>query len=232
MDDRPWGQASFDSTQETSLDPPAAADDAAFPWPPGPRVSALDALGETIRQSLLEPTRFFRALPVQSPLGPALVYYVLLAVAGAGIMLFWGSVFALFVEPGSLPGALLGVGDGDFGARLAEFLFSPLASLIGLGIGTLVVHLALVIFGGARNGLGATLRALAYTAASQLFVILPGIGIFVAMGWWLALAVIGLREVHGTTTGRAVAAILAPIVAVFMFLVVVGIFAALVSLSL
>jgi len=232
MDDRPWGQASFDSTRETSLDPAAAADDTAFPWPPGPRVSALDALGETIRRSLFEPTRFFRAMPVHSPLGPALVYYALTSVASAGIMLFWGTVFGLFVAPGSPLAGLLGVGDGDFGARLVDFLLSPLASLFGLVIGALVFHVALVIFGGARNGLGATLRALAYAAASQLFVILPAIGIFVAMGWWLVLAVIGLREVHGTTTGRAVAAILAPIVAIFMFLFVVGIFVALVSLSL
>lgn len=231
MDDRPWGQASFDQTDQASVDPAATADDAAFPWPPGPRVSALDALGETIRRSLFEPTRFFRALPLSSPLGPALFYYVLLGVAGAGIMLFWGTFFALFVSPGGGLALLLGVGDGDFGARLVDFLLSPLLSLLGLSIGALVIHIALVVFGGARNGFGATLRALAYSAASQLWFILPAIGIFVAIGWWFVLAVIGLREVHGTSTGRAVAAVIVPPLVFFTLLVVLGVLAALLTLA-
>lgn len=231
MDDRPWGQASFDPTDQASADPAATADDAAFPWPPGPRLSALDALGETIRRSLFEPTRFFRAMPLSSPLGPALFYYVLIGVASAGIMLFWGTFFALFLSPGGALAMMLGVGDGDFGARLVDFLLSPLVSLLGLAIAALVVHVALVIFGGARNGLGATLRALAYTAASQLFVILPAIGIFLAMGWWFVLAVIGLREVHGTSTGRALAAIVVPLLAFFTLVLVLGVIAALLTLA-
>ncbi len=231
MDDRPWGEASFDPTREAPSDAAAAPDGGTFPWPPGPRLSLLDALGETIRLSLFEPTRFFRAMPLSSSLGAALVYYVLMGVAGAGIMLFWGTVFAFFVAPGGTLAVLLGVGDGDFGTRLVDFLLSPLASLVGLVILALVVHVTLAIFGGARNGLGATLRALSYTAASQLFVIVPAIGIFVAIGWWLALAVIGLREVHGTSTGRAVAAVIVPPLVLFMFLVVLGILAALLSLA-
>ncbi|MFO7261921.1 MAG: YIP1 family protein [bacterium] len=231
MDDRPLEQASFDQTTREASPDPATAAEAAFPWPPGPRLSTLDALGETIRRSLLEPTRFFRAMPVSSPLGPAVVYYLLLAVAGAGITLFWGTVFASFVAPGSFLAVLLGVGDGDFGARLVGFLLSPLSSLVFLGIAALIVHVGLVIFRGAHNGLGATLRALAYTGATQLFVVVPLIGTFAAMAWWFVLAVIGLREVHGTTTGRALAAILAPAIALFVLGVILAGLAALVTLA-
>src|SRR5690606_38681498 len=88
-----------------------------------------------------------------------------------------------------------------------------------------------VIFGGARNGLGATLRAHAYTAASQLFVILPAIGIFLAMGWWFVLADIGLRVVHGTSTGRALAAIVLPVLPCFPPVLVRGVVAALLTLA-
>jgi hypothetical protein len=229
MDDRPWGQASFDSTRDTWLDPHATTDDSAFPWPPGPRLSTLDALGETIRRSLFEPTRFFRAMPRPSPLGAAIVYYALMSVAGAGIMLFWGSVFALLVEPDGLVAGLLGVGHSDAGSRLLGFLLSPLQSLVGLGIGALIVHAALFIFGGARNGLGATFRALAYTAATQLWVILPGIGLFVAAAWWFVVAIIGLREAHGTTTGRAAAAVIVPIVGLLALAIVLAGLAAVLS---
>lgn len=231
MADYSFEQSPSDPAHQTSADPADTADDAAFPWPPGLRVSALDALGETIRRSLFEPSRFFRALPLPSPLGPALVYYVLMSVASAGIMLFWGTFFALFVSPGGALAVLLGVGDGDFGARLVDFLLSPLLSLLGLAIGALVIHVALVVFGGARNGFGATLRALAYTGASQLWFILPAIGIFVVMGWWFVLATIGLREVHGTSTGRAVAAVVVPPLVFFTLVVVLGVLAALLTLA-
>src|SRR5690606_37154316 len=176
-------------------------------------------------------TRFFRAMPVSSPPGPAGEYYLLLAVAGGGITRFWGAVFASFVARGSFLAGLLGGGYSDFGVRLVGFLLSPLSSLGVPGIAALIVHVGLVLFRGAHNGLGATLRALAYTGATQLFVVVLLIGTFAAMAWWFVLAVIGLREVHGTTTGRALAAILAPAIALFVLGVILAGLAALVTLA-
>ncbi len=129
-------------------------------------------------------------------------------------------------------GPLLGAGAGDWGGRLVDFLLAPLVSLVGLAVLSVIIHVALVVFGGARNGFGASLRALAYAAGAQLLVIVPVLGIFLALGWWLVLAVVGLREVHGTSTGRAAAAVLVPPLVLFGLLLVLGVFAVLFTFAL
>lgn len=229
MDDRPEGQSSFDTTsdQPEGTGALAAEHGPGFPWPPRPRESALQALAETLRRSLFQPTQFFRALPPDAPLGPALLYYLVIGVLAAGIGLFWGSLFAVVAPGDGVLAAMLGAGEGDWGWRVVEFLLSPLWLVLVLYVVAAIVHVALVIFGGARRGFGGSLRALAYAVGPQLLVIVPVVGYIAAAVWGLVLSVIGLREVHGTSTGRALAAVLAPLLLLlipiaFLLFVAVG----------
>jgi hypothetical protein len=82
--------------------------------------------------------------------------------------------------------------------------------LVGLYIVAGVLHVVLLILRGANRGYGATLRVFCFSAGPQLFTIVPFIGPAVGGVWSLVVTVIGLREVHKTTTGKAVAAVLLP----------------------
>ncbi|MBT3268859.1 hypothetical protein HN371_17020 [Candidatus Poribacteria bacterium] len=69
-------------------------------------------------------------------------------------------------------------------------------------------HLLLRLFGGARRGFVGTFRALAYVNGSLATISwAPCIGPVIALVWGAYLEIIGLREVHDTTTARAAAAV-------------------------
>jgi hypothetical protein len=56
----------------------------------------------------------------------------------------------------------------------------------------------------------ATFRVVCYASSPEVFQIVPICGGLVGGVWGFAISVVGLREVHRTTTGKAAAAVLLP----------------------
>ena len=96
-------------------------------------------------------------------------------------------------------------------------IFVPIALAIWSGI----LHLCLYLVGGAREGYEATFRVVSYSSVTGIFNAIPCVGILASL-WGLVLTVIGLRETHKTTTGKAVAALAIPLGIVVTFIVIVG----------
>jgi hypothetical protein len=103
-------------------------------------------------------------------------------------------------------------------------LFSPAFVLVGAFISSAILHVCLLITGGAKNGFEATFRVVAYaTGATAFFQLLPFCGGVIGGIWAIVAEVLGAREIHETTTGRALLAVLLPLilccgcVAVLMF---------------
>ena len=218
----------------THAPPPDAGADVAgrdrFPWPPGPREPALSALAETCRRCMFEPTRFFRSLSPDSPLGPALVYAIVLGVLSAGVSLFWSALFTFAGVNEGFLAALVGAG-GDWAWNVVSFLFSPLWLVIVLYVSTAIYHVGLIILGGASKGFGGTLRVMCYSWSPDILLVVPVLGPLVAFIWWIVLIVVGAREVHGTTTARAAAAMLLPFFVGMGLLFMIAVFAALFTLE-
>lgn len=191
-----------------------------FPWPPAEGESILDAVARTWTGSALSPAAFFRAMPRSGGTGAALLYFVPLAVVVAGIELFWAVVLGA-PDPGPLLGRV-GVDSGPPNPLL-DFLLAPLVMVAGLFVGAAVTHAVLAIIGGARHGPGTTLRVYCYTYSPAVLAIVPWVGMVAAALWGLVIAVIGLREAHETTGFRAAAAILLPVVALFLLLALVAV---------
>ncbi len=89
---------------------------------------------------------------------------------------------------------------------------SPLWVLVSVFIRAAILHLMLIIVGGNRHGWDATFRAVGYSAGPQLFAIIPWCGDVVSFFWQMVLIIIGARELHETTTGRVVLAVILPFV--------------------
>lgn len=184
-----------------------------FPWPPADDASAAERLARTWQDSVFRPSAFFSAMPRRASLGGPLLYYLIIGVTAAAIRLFWRLSFAaLFAESDSPMLRLLRM--GDTGSPLVEFLLTPLVLLLTIGLATVITHFALWIVGGAREGMATTTSVLAYSAGPQLFAVVPVLGTIVASIWSVVLLVIGLREAHGITTARAVAAVLLPLLVI------------------
>jgi hypothetical protein len=73
-----------------------------------------------------------------------------------------------------------------------------------------MLHLFLMIAGGAKAGFEATFRVVSYSVSPFLFMVIPYCGMPIMMLWALTLAMIGLRDAHETTGGKATAAVLFP----------------------
>jgi len=95
--------------------------------------------------------------------------------------------------------------------------------LLFIFIGGAWIHLWVYLLGGRKShGYRQTVKALAYGVTPVCVVgWVPLIGGLAGGIWALVVAVIGLRELHGMTTGKAIAAYLLPAAITFIVIVVI-----------
>jgi hypothetical protein len=168
------------------------------------------SLLRTWRDSLFQPAAFFRRLAWEGSLARPLLYYLLVSITSAFFVLLWRSTDAPLLPAAFRPEAPL--------APLVQFFFEPFAALIGLGVGVLVLQLFAIILAPARRGMRATARVFCYSAGPAVFTAAPILGPIVGAVWSLILLVMGLREAHRTTSGRAAAIVFIPLVCFIMVL--------------
>jgi hypothetical protein len=202
------------------------------PPPNRPSASAGGASGEfnlsdpvgtfisTARGVILSPVGFFRGMQKSGNYVGPLVFTVICAVIGGlltGIISF-------------LSGLLIGDFGTAIGGLIGGIFLTPIFAVIGLFIVAGILHLLVMLLVKPNAGFEATYRVTAYLSVLYLVSWLgaiPILGILVSLAltvYGIVLGVIGVRETHSTTTGRAAAVVLIP--AVVFFLLGVLLFAA------
>jgi hypothetical protein len=196
-----------------------------LPLPEGTTTSPYDlsdpvgSFVDVVRRVVLQPRAFFANLPRQgSVLGP-LVFALIcieLSVVLVGLLTFLGT-------PGGITWLFGARGDQGFLAFLGGLVIAPIAGTVGLFLTALVTHLLVIlVVGSGHSGFGATFRVVAYSSVTSLAGWLPFIGWIFSL-YRLFLAIVGIREMHATTTGRALLVVVLPaIVILVLVLVVVG----------
>jgi hypothetical protein len=192
------------------FDTSESGSDIRFPWPPADGASVVGAFVQTWQGATFQPTSFFRALPERASVGAAVLYYLPLGIIIAGAELFWSLVLA--------PAAPR---DNMLPSPLVQFLLSPLLLLVSLFLSSLVTHALLAMFGAASRDYSTTTRVFAFAYSPMIFTVVPVLGTIVGFVWMVVCAIIGVREAHRTSTGRAAAAILIPVA---FALIVLGLF--------
>jgi hypothetical protein len=190
--------------------------------PPPPRVSRgvsggdfdyrelVPSLIQTAREVLLNPVNFFRSVPRQGDFVSPLLFAIICAVISAILSGIIG--FLINVVSGNAVGNAIG-------GLIGTIIIIPIVTAIGLFVWAAIYHvLILLIVRPSHEGYEATFRVVAYASALQLVAWLsaiPILGALVAIVvgiYGVVLSVIGIREIHSTTTGRAVAVVLIPVV--------------------
>ncbi len=190
--------------------PPSVAP---IPWEDPSRPPA-EALIETVKLFVTDMTQGFRRMPVGGDIARPLLYAVIVGSIGPIV----AQIYSLF-----LPNPILGMlqerfagqpGSGLFARSAATGLFGivfvPVAVVIGLFIGAGIIHVCLMVVGGANSGFIATFRVMCYASTAQLAQVVPLIGWLVALVFTGVLEVKGLEIAHRTTVGKAIAALLIP----------------------
>ena len=111
-----------------------------------------------------------------------------------------------------VPGVPRGIGDP-----------APIAGAVGVFLSALVTHLlVLLVVGSGHSGFGSTFRVVSYSSVTSLLGWIPFVGWLFTL-YRLYLATVGIREMHSTTTGRALLVVLLPAILILVLvLVLVG----------
>jgi hypothetical protein len=172
----------------------------------------VESFVDTVRRVVLQPVGFFAALPRSGSLLNPLIF----ALICTEISVILGGILGLVgVREGFVAGYGFQVPENqDFGEFIGSVIFAPIGGVIGVfvvaGIGQLVVRL---VVGATNSGFGATFRVASYTGVTSLVSWIPIIGGILAL-YGIYLAVVGIREMHGTTTGKALLVVLIPVIVV------------------
>jgi hypothetical protein len=183
------------------------------------------SIGERIKGFLFSPSKTFDASK-EDTIGDAFKYFVvILAIFAVIIAVLIAVLFSLFSEMFGKPGIPVMPFKAAMGPLLAVgfFIFVLVGGIIGVFIDGLWLHLWVYVVGG-RNGVGQTIKAVMYGATpSYLLGWIPIVGIIAGI-WTLIVGIIGVRQLHELSTGKAV---LAVILAIIIPAIIIGtIFAA------
>ena len=209
---------------------PVAAAQSGLAWEQRAELGFFPALLETIRLVLLEPKAAFAAMKTVGGLGAPLFFFVLVATVGGAAGVFYQGVYSS-LETAKTPQ------EQAFAAMMTStvtigitIMLLPLLFAAVAFISAGVVHLALILVGGAKRPFEATFRVACYAGGSTAILqLLPICGAFISSIWNFIAMVIGLSEVHGIGRGRAALAVLLPSIVCCGLLVagVIGLVAAL-----
>ena len=200
------------------------AEPGGFPWPPPEDGAVLASFGETWKSATFDPGSFFGRMPARGGTGAAILYYLVLGILLAGVNLFWNMTGVFTAGADEALAAELGIGSMD---PIIGFLLSPLVLLFALLVSAGICHVLLLMFGGARNGFGTTIRVFCFAYSPMAFGVVPFLGALVGTIWMVVLSIIGLREAHQADGWKAALAVLLPFVlALGMLILAVLFFAA------
>jgi hypothetical protein len=157
-------------------------------------------------------------MPVSGGVGSPLLYAVILGYLGlvattlynlvfSGLM---GSSFRSFGGQYAQLEQLQDMLEGGVGATV-QLVTGPLWIVLGAFIGAGILHVMLMILGGANRDFEATFRVVCYAHAINVINLVPFCGSLVAVLAWIVIATIGLAAVHRTSTGQALSAVLLPL---------------------
>ncbi|HEV2742448.1 MAG TPA: YIP1 family protein [Rubrobacter sp.] len=168
----------------------------------------------TVRSLVTAPAAFFRGMPrnagLKNPLAFAVICSFIAAAPAALLVLLFSLVAGISGDAASALGGIVGA--------FVVLLLYPIGTVIGLFVGAGIYHLlVLLLLRPANAGFGATFRVASYGSFPNVlgflfFIPILNILAGLAIGvYTVILYVLGVREAHATTTGKAALVVLAPV---------------------
>jgi ribosomal protein L40E len=184
------------------------------PWEERENYGLWKAYFQTAWKSLLSPQAFFSKLPPDSGYGNPILFAIVSVALSTPLAL------VILMLLGKAGGAvtLVGVVLGFVCAFIGAAIVYPVVLLVVAGL----VHLMLMIQGVDKE-FQRTFRVTAYSSAPHLLESVPVIGALFATVYSIVLMIIGLREMHETTTAKSAIAVLS--VSIVLGLLILALYA-------
>ena len=193
----------------------------------------LSSFVDVLRRLVLHPVLFFASIPRRDGLRNPFLFALICIVVGAvlnGVVELTGVQSSAQSSEGLL--GPLGLRSQSFVGVVAAIVFRVIIGVIVLPVVAGIYQLLVRIAVGSENaGFEATFRVVAYTSVLNLVGWIPIIGLLLSL-YSLYLQVVGLREVHETTTGRAILVLVLLVVGAILLSVLIGIVVAAILITL
>ncbi len=207
------------STPPPTTPPPAAP---LIPWEDPARTGFFDRFVETVKLLATAPAEAFARMPTAGGIGKPLTFAIIVGWIGIAVYALWmlllGGMSLPFMDQSQLgeAGAIFGL---SAGFTIMLVVLAPIFVIIGVFIQAAILHLMLMLVGGANHGFEATTRVCSYTYTAQLAQVVPFCGGLLALIWSVILLIVGLSTAHGITRGKAALAVILPVVLCCAFMV-------------
>jgi hypothetical protein len=209
----------------TTSAPPLAAEPLAItgmpaagtglPWENRQQLGLVKAWLDTVSLLIAKPSEAFTMMRPEGGMMDPLLFGLIGSCAGAVVSILFQTFMRSIPGFGGGPNDLfhaLGVSHVTF--MIIYAVLSPVLVVMGLFIGSAILHLCLMLLGGANRSFETTFRVVCFTGgAANLFSMIPICGGIVALIYSIVLECIGLTRAHQTTTGKALMAIFLPLIA-------------------
>jgi hypothetical protein len=188
-----------------------AAPQSGLPWDERHSKGLFSAFIETLQMVLSKPGAAFTAMKREGGFGEPLLYGLIGGSFGFIVYFIYNLAFqsfGMFANRSNPFAHFIGAIGGIF-----LLVCAPLFVLIGIFVGSAILHVCLLLVGGAKQSFETTVRVVCFAGGSvNPLLVIPFCGGLIVGVWKIVLYCIGLARAHETDTGRAVVAVLLPVI--------------------
>jgi hypothetical protein len=173
-----------------------------------------NGLIRTLKEILFAPSHFFKKMSVTGGLTDPLLYAMIVGMVGLTFFYIWDIILHAPLRS-FMTAELRAAADrtlvGTLGTVITAVL-TPFMLIFWLFFVSGMLHLFLLMVRGAQAGFEATFRVVSYGVSPLVFLAIPFCGMPITSLWIIILIIIGLKEAHGISAGKAVFSVLFPFI--------------------
>ena len=218
----------------TSAPPPAAAAPAVtaapapaasgLPWEHRQQLGLIKAWFDTVSLLITRPSDAFTMMRPEGGMMDPLLFGLIGGCAGSVVSILLQGLISSIPAFAGRDDIFDHFGISHFAFIIIYAVFSPVLVAIGLFLGSAILHVCLMLVGGANRSFETTFRVVCFTGgAANLFSMIPMCGGIIAAVYHIVLNCIGLSRAHPTTTGKALLAIFLPLIICCGVCVILGV---------
>jgi hypothetical protein len=185
---------------------------AGLPWEHRQQLGFLKAYFDTVVMVLTKPAEAFALMKTEGDMMGPMLFALIGGCAGIIVSVLLQLALHSIGFMADRRSGMFGMGVVGIWSLL-YIVLAPLLVIVGMFLVSGILHLCLMMVGGAKKSFETTFRVVCFSSGSTyLLSMIPFCGGIIAGVWNIVVEIIGLARAHETDTGKAVMAVLLPIV--------------------